>query len=125
MDAVDENAKKNGNEKFDEETIRNEYRPAAIWNLKWQLVKDKIIEIENIVVTEAAKEAYLVRSAKDRGIDEKKLRSSLNTDKAQRRFEEDVLESKVLDYLENNSKIEDRKITKQDIEKSKQISMSP
>ncbi len=124
LDAIVNSARKENNGNFDEEVIRKEYRPGALWNLKWELVKDKIVDIENIISTDEDKQQYISRMVKERGIDEKQLRKSFKNKKTQDRFEDDVLESKVLDFLENNARIKDKKITRKDIEKSRQLAMS-
>ncbi len=121
LDAIVENAKRQAKEGIDEQAIRENYRSDAIWNLKWELVKDKIVEMENISITEEDKRDYVRRTAQERGVDEKSLWHNLKSKENQDRLTEDVVENKVLDFLEKNAKIKDKKITRKDIEKRKQI----
>ncbi|TDI87620.1 MAG: trigger factor [Caldithrix sp.] len=118
LDVFVENAKKESKEPFDEEELRNHYRPTAVWNLKWELVKDKLREAENLSVSDEDKDVFISRLAEERDIEEKQVRKSLKDKRAQRQFEEDVIEDKVLNYLEVNAKIKDKKITRKDIERA-------
>ena len=121
VEAFVENAKKQSNGDLDEKALKVEFRPNAIWNLKWELVKEKLIELEDITATNEDKDIFTVRFAAERGIDEKKLRASLKTKRVKSRFENDILEAKVLDFLEEHAKIKERKVTRKDIEKTKSL----
>jgi len=123
LDVFVENAKKESKEPFDEEELRNHYRPTAVWNLKWELVKDKLREAENLSVSDEDKDVFISRLAEERDIEEKQVRKSLKDKRAQRQFEEDVIEDKVLNYLEVNAKIKDKKITRKDIEKAQKLAV--
>ncbi|NIR51680.1 trigger factor [candidate division KSB1 bacterium] len=123
LNAIIESAKKDSNGQVDEEAIKNEYRARAIWNIKWELVKDKIAELENIEVTEEDKKQFISRFAEERGVDEKQFRKTLKNKRGQNRFEDEILEAKVLDLLEKHAKIKQRKVTRKDLEKAKRISM--
>lgn len=126
LDALVETAKEQnkGERQVDEQAIREQYRPSAVWTLKWELVKDKIIETENIAVTEDDKKAYIQRLAAERNVDEKKLWNSIKGERGNKRLENDILESKTLEFLEQNAKITERKVTHQDIEKAKRLSVA-
>lgn len=123
LDVFVENAKKESKEPFDEEELRNHYRPTAVWNLKWELVKDKLREAENLSVSDEDKDVFISRLAEERDIEEKQVRKSLKDKRAQRQFEEDVIEDKVLNYLEVNAKIKDKIITRKDIEKAQKLAV--
>lgn len=121
LDILVEGAKRESREPIDEQELRNHYRPSAIWNLKWELVKDKIQELENVSVTDDDKDKFINRLADERGIEAKKVRKSLNNKRAKKQFEEDIIEDKILDFLETNAKIKERKITRTDIEKAQTV----
>lgn len=123
LDVFVENAKKESKEPFDEEELRNHYRPTAVWNLKWELVKDKLREAENLSVSDEDKDVFISRLAEERDIEEKQVRKSLKDKRAQRQFEEDVIEDKVLNYLEVNAKIKDKKIIRKDIERAQKLAV--
>lgn len=91
--------------KLDEAELRNNYRPAAIRNLKWRMLRDKIVEAENIVVTDAEIEDYL------KLLDEQGGRYQEMASLYRRNSEElenlklDFIENKVLDFLKQSAKI--------------------
>jgi trigger factor len=124
LDAVVETAKKENPNQVDEQAIRNQYRSTAIWNLKWEMAKDKIAEIENLTVTAEDKKAYLSRIAVERNVDEKKLLNSVKGERNQKRLEDDILESKILEILEQNANIRERKVTRKDLERAKELSLA-
>lgn len=123
LEAVVESAQNEQNQQLSPEQLKQQYRPSAIWNLKWELAKDKLVELENIQVTEEAKNRYIADFAERQGMDEKEVRNSLRTKAAQKRLEEGVLEKLVLDFLEQNAKIKEKKITRKDVEKAQKISV--
>ncbi|MFQ5638944.1 MAG: trigger factor [bacterium] len=125
LDAIVKSAKKSSkNGEIDEEAVRKEYRAGAVWNIKWELVKEKIADLENIVVSEDDKKQFVTRFAEERGVDEKEYRKSLKNKRAQRNFENDILAAKVLDLLEEHAKIKDTKITWKDLQKRSQLDIS-
>ncbi|MCG8603779.1 trigger factor [bacterium] len=121
LEAFVEGAKKQSNGEVDEEVIKSEYRASAIWNLKWELVKERIAELEHVTVSDEDDEIFIARFATERGIDEKQLRKSLKTKQAKKRFREEILETKVLDLIEESAKIKVRKINRKDVEKAKSL----
>ncbi len=124
LDAILETAKKEAVEEVNEEQLRNEYRPSAVWNLRWELAKDKLQELENITVTAEDKKAFVSKISKERGIPEKEILKSLKDAKTRSRVEDEMLEEKILDCLESAAKVKEKKITRKDIEKARQASMS-
>lgn len=113
----------NYNEDIDEPDLRENYRTDAISEIRWRLIKDKIVDVENIEVYEDDKSNYIDRISAEQGIDEKQLSSSLKSREAQIRFKEDVLEKKVLDFLKLHAKIKERKITRKDIERAQKLAI--
>ncbi|MFQ5602624.1 MAG: trigger factor [bacterium] len=123
LDALLENAKRNAREEFDEEMLRQRYRPDAVWNLKWEYVKDKLVEKENLTLSEEDKNLYIARLAEERGVPADKIRQSLKNPNTRKRFESDFLEMKVLDFLESHAKIKEVKLTRKDLEKTRKLVM--
>ncbi|MFQ5706298.1 MAG: trigger factor [bacterium] len=119
LDVLFESAQRDSNDQLDEEQFKRDYRANAIWNLKWMLVMEKLAEIENIVVTDEDRQAYVHRLSEERRLDEKKLWKSFRSKEAQKRLNDDVLEQKVLDFLEQHAKVRDKKVTRKDLETSR------
>ena len=89
--------RKNSQEPIDEELIKDQYRPIAIRTLKWHILYRKIAEAEGIGVTEEEVEERLEELSQQR--------RPPYQDK--NRIKEDLLEEKVLDFLEQNALIEE------------------
>ena len=91
------NMRKDSEEPIDEELIRDQYRPIAIRTLKWHILYHKIAEREGIEVTEEEVEERV-----------KELFQKRRPPHQERdRIREDLLEEKVLDFLEQNAVIEE------------------
>jgi len=120
LDAVVEEAKKESRLTTDEETFRSQYRASAVRNIKWELFKEKLIELEAVSFSEADKDVFITKYATEHGVDEKTVRKSLRKKGAMRRFEDDIREQKVLDLLESHAKVKDSKVTKKEIERRRQ-----
>ncbi len=123
LDAVVESAKED-QKQIDEAALRSQYRPIAIWNLKWEIAKDKIIEMEGLKVTDEDKKAYISRIAAERNVDEQKVWNSVKGERNQKRLEDDILESKVLEFLEKNAQIAEIKVTRKDLERARELSLT-
>lgn len=121
LDSIVENAKKQNGEKFDEEELRNNYRSSAIWNLKWEIAKDKLSKQQGISLTKDDADQFIARICAERGLMEKDVRKSIKSRDAKSRFEDDVLEEKILTYLEDNAKIKEKKVTRKDLEKARKV----
>ncbi len=118
LDAIVEGARKDTSRPFDEDAIRTEYRPSAVWTLKWQLAKDRLLELESISINDDDKNQMIARLAEQQGVDEKEIKKSLRGKQAQSRFDDDVLEGKTLDFLQERAKVKEKKLTRKDLEKA-------
>jgi len=124
LDAIVERARReSGNQEVDEQQLREHYRPTAIWNIRWELARDKMQEMQEFTVTDEDREAYIATVAAEQGVSEKDIRKSLKKKNARDRFDDDILQEKVLDYLEANAKVKEKKITRKDIEKARKVAV--
>jgi trigger factor len=113
VNALVENYKKNEKPKKDEETIRKEMKPHAIRNIKWILIRDKLAQQENLLVTDAEIDNALnalEASGKDGAAQARKYEQNREE---MEHLEDDLLEQKVLGFLSRHAKITERKVKKQ------------
>lgn len=89
------------NEPIDENSIRNEYRASAIHNIRWYFLKKKIIEKENLTVSD--EEA--LKLINESNIEEKTKRKLLLDQHYLKHLKEDLIERKVIDIIKNNAEI--------------------
>lgn len=89
---------------FNEEEYRKTRRADAILQVKWYLIKDKIIELEKMEVTPDDIEPLIKTDAEKYGMDVEKIRKiyEKNPDVKYR-----LLDDKVMDFLAKNSKIKE------------------
>lgn len=116
-----EDSKKQEKQEISREEFNEKMRANVIWNLKWMLIKEKIVELENIQVTDEDINQYLEKIARERNLDVNELKRKTQNPQTLSRVKFDLLEDKVIDFLIQHSKIKERKITKKDLEKARQL----
>ncbi len=89
------------NKSIDENSIRKEYRASAIHNIRWFFLKKKIIEEENLTVSD--EEA--LKLINESNIEEKTKQKLISDQHYLKHLKEDLLERKVIDILKNNAEI--------------------
>jgi len=117
LDAItkDVKAQVKEQEKFDENAVREQYKPLAIRNIKWMLVRDRLIEQQGFEATDQEIEAVSQTAEQD-----KKESSSAEDDKNKRGDVKDrLLDEKVYDFLIKQADI---KVNKQPWKKAQETS---
>jgi len=87
---------------FDEEEFRKEKRTKAILSAKWYEIKNKIIKLENITLTEEDYKKFAETRTKKTNIPVDKL---IQYFKSNERIQESILSDKLLDFIIDNAKI--------------------
>lgn len=104
-----EGARKNG-EKLEEENFKEKYRNSAIRNLKWHLLRKKLIAQFELAASLEDIEAELERISNAGGFSLETVKNIYAPEKQQNRLKDDIEERKVLDFLEQRAKISSREI---------------
>jgi len=94
---------------IDEAEFRERQKPAVEWNLKWYLLRDKIIEKENIEVTDADIEEYIGTIEEISAEEAAKFRRQIKSKASRERFERDLTVHKAMEFLKEHSKIKEIK----------------
>jgi trigger factor len=100
LEAERRNAQQQKVPHFDEEFVKQNLKPKAEWNAKWQIILENIAEKEQITVGDEDLEKLAKEEAGKTGISEEKL---VKYYKDAGRLET-LLEEKVLDFLKANNK---------------------
>ncbi len=87
---------------FNEEEFRKQHRADAIFNTKWFLIKEKIIELEKIELTDDDYKKFAEESSKRFNIPIEKL---IEVYKANDDMKSQLLNDKVLDFVIQNSNV--------------------
>jgi trigger factor len=109
------------------EKIEEEY-PSFRDDLRWQLIKDKIIEEQSISVEENEKRAYAVEDARNRfrqygmyDVPQEQLaglaESILSNKDEERRLVEQIQENKVINFVKETVKVDEKKVSLDEFKK--------
>lgn len=115
------NMKAENKKDVDENEIKEKYRADAIWNLKWILLRDKISELENIIVEDTDVDNHIDELLKNAGKDAAKIRSVYKNKKQRERVKGELFDQKITDFLIDNSKITEKAVTYQDLKKTQEL----
>ncbi len=102
-----EEYQKNPDRNIDEEQYRQENKPLIVWNVKWHLIQQKIVEMENLTITEQDVDEEIDKMAKATPKDEKKIRAQMKDAKRRQRLKDHLLERKLMAFLKENVKIKE------------------
>ena len=107
--------KQNSGEPLDEEKVLETYRPSAERNLRWYLIRKKIIDQEQIKFErkdiDAEIENLITRSPNS----EKEIRRFYKKPSNRQRIEDDMIEKKILEYLDQFAKVKEVEVNTKDI----------
>ena len=116
---VEDIKKQSKDQKVDEENVRKNYRAYAIHNVRWYLIKKKIIEMENIEVDQKEIDDFIDKM----NFEEKQKKELKSNIQFKNRIADDLLEQKVIKLLESNADIIEI-YPQQNIEKNKQENLA-
>lgn len=88
-------------QEVDEATVKQNYRAYAIHNIRWYLIKKKIVELENIEVEQKEINEWIDKMK----LEEKQKEEFKKNQQIKNRIGEDLLEQKVIGWLESNADI--------------------
>lgn len=103
LEVEKQNAKQYRIPNFNEELVKENLRPRAEWNAKWQIIMENIAEKENLKVEDSELETLANEESEKIGISaEKLLKYYKDSNRA-----DSMLEEKVLKFLEQNNIIKE------------------
>ena len=107
--------KQNNGEKIDEEKVLETYRPSAERNLKWYLIRKKIIDQEQISIGRSDIDAEIENLVSRTPNSEKEIRRFYKKPNNRQKIEDDITEKKILEYLTQFAKIKEVEVNTKDI----------
>ena len=107
--------KQNNGEKIDEEKVLETYRPSAERNLKWYLIRKKIIDQEQINIGRSDIDAEIENLISRSPNSEKEIRRFYKKPSNRQKIEDDITEKKILEYLTQFAKIKEVEVNTKDI----------
>ena len=107
--------KKNNGEKIDEEKVLETYRPSAERNLKWYLIRKKLISQERFNFERKDIDAEVENLISRSPNSEKEIRRFYKKPSNRQRIEDDMIEKKILEYLDQFAKVKEVEVNTKDI----------
>ena len=107
--------KKNNGEKIDEEKVLETYRPSAERNLKWYLIRKKLISQEQFNFERKDIDAEVENLISRSPNSEKEIRRFYKKPSNRQRIEDDMIEKKILEYLDQFAKVKEVEVNTKDI----------
>jgi len=119
---VEDVKKQNNGEEIDEEEVKKTYQSLSERNLKWYLLRKAIINDQNIEISKTEIEEE-IQHLKDRSPDyAKEIDKYYKKPSHRSRLEDDLVESKVLDYLQTSAKVKLVKVKTKTLRKASEKS---
>ena len=107
--------KQNNGEKIDEEKVLETYRPSAERNLKWYLIRKKLISQEQFNFERKDIDAEVENLISRSPNSEKEIRRFYKKPSNRQRIEDDMIEKKILEYLNQFAKVKEVEVNTKDI----------
>jgi len=112
---IEDAKKQNNGQEVDESKLKENYRPAAERNLKWYLIRKKLIEEKEIKVEREDVDEEVEFLVKRSPASEKEIRRFYKKPSNRQRIEDDLIERKVLKYLEQYAKVKEVDVNTKDL----------
>lgn len=93
--------KQSQDKNVDEESMRKEYKASAIHNLRWYFLKKKLIEVENISVSDEE----VLKIIDESHLEKKEKNEAKKNKHYLEHLKEDIIEKKVIDLLKEHAEI--------------------
>ena len=107
--------KQNNGEPIEEEKVFETYRPSAERNLKWYLIRKKVISQEQINIERKNIDAEIENLVSRSPNSEKEIRRFYKKPSNRQRIEDDMVEKKILEYLNQFAKVKEVEVNTKDI----------
>ena len=107
--------KQNNGEPIEEEKVLETYRPSAERNLKWYLIRKKVISQEQINIERKDIDAEIENLVSRSPNSEKEIRRFYKKPSNRQRIEDDMVEKKILEYLNQFAKVKEVEVNTKDI----------
>ena len=107
--------KQNNGEPIEEEKVLETYRPSAERNLKWYLIRKKVITQEQLNIERKDIDAEIENLVSRSPNSEKEIRRFYKKPSNRQRIEDDMVEKKILEYLNQFAKVKEVEVNTKDI----------
>jgi len=103
---------KRPDKEMDEDKFKEENRASALWSIKWHLIEKKLMELENIQVTDQEVSDEIDKIVEASPKQGKKIQTQFKDAKRRERLKENISQRKLMDALKGQIKIKEVVIKK-------------
>ena len=107
--------KQNNGEPIEDEKVLETYRPSAERNLKWYLIRKKVISQEQMNIERKDIDTEIENLVSRSPNSEKEIRRFYKKPSNRQRIEDDMVEKKILEYLNQFAKVKEVEVNTKDI----------
>jgi len=115
---VEDVKKQNNGEEIDEEEVKKMYRSVSERNLKWYLIRKAIIREQNIEVSKDEVNDEIEKLKERSPEHAKEIDKYYKKPSHRGRIEDDLIEGKILSYIETFAKVKLVKVKTKDLRKA-------
>ena len=112
---VEDVKKQNKGEPMDEAKVREHYAPVAERNMKWYLIRNKLIESQSLKVSKESIEQEIQRLVDRTPQSEKEIIKFYKKPSNRKHIEDDLMEKIILEYLEQFAKVKEVEVSTKDL----------
>lgn len=112
---IEDVKKQNNGEPIDEEKVRGHYKPIAERNMKWYLVRNKLIDQQGISPSKEDLGNEVQKLVDRTPSSEKEIRKFYKKPSNLKRLEDDLVEKLILDYLEQFANVKEVEVQTKEI----------
>ena len=112
---VEDVKKQNKGEPMDEAKVREHYTPVAERNMKWYLIRNKVIESQEFEVAMEKIENEIQRLVDRTPQSENEIRKYYKKPSNRKHLEDDLMEKIILEYLEQFAKVKEVDVSTKDL----------
>ena len=112
---VEDVKKQNKGEPMDEAKVREHYAPVAERNMKWYLIRNKLIESQSLKVSKESIEQEIQRLVDRTPQSEKEIMKFYKKPSNRKHIEDDLMEKIILEYLEQFAKVKEVDVSTKDL----------
>ena len=112
---VEDVKKQNKGEPMDEAKVREHYTPVAERNMKWYLIRNKLIENQGFEVSIEKIENEIQRLVERTPQSENEIRKFYKKPSNRKHLEDDLMEKIILEYLEQFAKVKEVDVSTKDL----------
>ncbi len=112
---VEDVKKENKGEPLDEEKVREHYKSVAERNIKWYSIRNKLIKAQNFSASKEDIDLKIDELIKVSPNSEKEIRSFYKKPSSKKRIGDDIIEKKIIDYLEQFAEIKNVEVLTKDL----------